>query len=91
MRPRLLTAVRRGRGRLDAQAGCLGPRLRHRGRDRRGGVGLGSLGLSAVTAMIHPDDAASVRVARRLGFAPRREDTLLGKPVTVYALDAPAA
>ncbi|MFJ9011412.1 GNAT family N-acetyltransferase [Streptomyces canus] len=26
----------------------------------------------------------------RLGFAPRREDHLQGRPVTVYALDRPA-
>ncbi|WP_338057910.1 hypothetical protein [Streptomyces abyssalis] len=43
-----------------------------------------------MTAMIHPDNAASARVARRLAFTPRREDSLFGKPVTVYALDAPA-
>jgi RimJ/RimL family protein N-acetyltransferase len=37
--------------------------------------------------MIHPDNRASVAVARRLGMSPIRSDTLLGDPVTVYAID----
>ncbi|MCX2969136.1 MULTISPECIES: GNAT family N-acetyltransferase [Streptomyces] len=48
------------------------------------------LDVDYVTAMIHPDNTASARVARRLGFAPRRTDTLFGNPVTVHALDRPA-
>lgn len=42
------------------------------------------------TALIRAGNDASVRVAARLGFAPRREDHLQGRPVTVYALDRPA-
>ncbi|MCX4853452.1 GNAT family N-acetyltransferase [Streptomyces canus] len=42
------------------------------------------------TALMRPGNDASVRVAARLGFAPRREGRLQGRPVTVYALDRPA-
>ncbi|MEU7203452.1 GNAT family N-acetyltransferase [Streptomyces sp. NPDC045470] len=42
------------------------------------------------TALMRPDNEASVRVAERLGFSPRREDRPHGKPVTVYAVDRPA-
>lgn len=42
------------------------------------------------TALMRPGNEASVRVAERLGFAPRREDHLQGRPVTVYAVDRPA-
>ncbi|WP_030900927.1 GNAT family N-acetyltransferase [Streptomyces sp. NRRL F-5126] len=42
------------------------------------------------TALIRHGNDASVRVARRLGFTPRREDELGGAPVTAYALDRPA-
>ncbi|MFF5125899.1 GNAT family N-acetyltransferase [Streptomyces syringium] len=42
------------------------------------------------TALIRPGNEASVRVAERLGFTPRREDHLQGRPVTVYAVDRPA-
>ena len=39
-----------------------------------------------LTAMIHPDNSRSIRVARRLDFAPLRNDILLGTDVVVYAL-----
>jgi len=42
------------------------------------------------TALVRPGNEESVRVAERLGFAPRREDELRGRPVTVYAVDRPA-
>ncbi|MEV7143632.1 GNAT family N-acetyltransferase [Streptomyces tauricus] len=42
------------------------------------------------TALIRPGNDASVKVAERLGFSPRREDLLKGSPVTVYAVDRPA-
>lgn len=37
------------------------------------------------TAMIRPDNIASIAVAERLGMSPLRPDKLLGDPVTVYA------
>lgn len=37
------------------------------------------------TAMIHPDNTASIAVAERLGMKPLRPDKLLGDPVTVWA------
>ncbi|MEU9620797.1 MULTISPECIES: GNAT family N-acetyltransferase [unclassified Streptomyces] len=41
------------------------------------------------TALIRPGNDPSVKVAERLGFSPRRQDTVKGNPVTVYALDRP--
>jgi RimJ/RimL family protein N-acetyltransferase len=37
------------------------------------------------TAMIRPDNTASIAVAERLGMSPLRPDKLLGDPVTVWA------
>ena len=50
--------------------------------------GFGALGLGQITAMIHHGNTASATVARRLGFAPLREDSVLGRPCTVYALSS---
>ena len=49
--------------------------------------GFARLDLDYFSAMIDPANAASIGVAERLGFSPRREDVLLGRKVTVYALD----
>ncbi|GLF99106.1 GNAT family N-acetyltransferase [Streptomyces yaizuensis] len=56
--------------------------------------GAGALGVPYITAMIHPGNTASARVAARLGFSRLRDDTLMDRGVTVYALhalDRPAA
>jgi RimJ/RimL family protein N-acetyltransferase len=42
---------------------------------------------SYITAMIRPDNAASIAVAERLGMEPIRSDELLGDPVVVYSID----
>lgn len=42
--------------------------------------------LSCITAMIQPENTASVRVAERLGLRPQRNDTLLGAQVVVHAI-----
>jgi len=42
--------------------------------------------LPYLTAMFNADNERSIRVAKRLGFAPLREDELLGDPVVVYWL-----
>lgn len=42
--------------------------------------------LPLVTAMIQPENAASIAVAERLGMTPLRADKLLGDAVTVYAI-----
>jgi RimJ/RimL family protein N-acetyltransferase len=39
------------------------------------------------TAMIRPDNTASIAVAERLNMSPLRPDKLLGDPVTVYAIE----
>ena len=49
--------------------------------------GLAALPVPYITAMIHPENARSIQVARRLGFEPAREDVLLGDPVIVYAAE----
>ncbi|WP_045876946.1 GNAT family N-acetyltransferase [Pseudofrankia sp. DC12] len=43
-----------------------------------------------LVAYIHPENAASHRVAQRLGFTVLRADVLFDKPVVVYALNRPA-
>jgi RimJ/RimL family protein N-acetyltransferase len=53
--------------------------------------GFAALRLAYITAMIVPGNARSHRVAQRLGFAPLREDTLLGHRVIVHALHRPAS
>ncbi|EFL13021.1 predicted protein [Streptomyces sp. C] len=49
--------------------------------------GFGTLRLRRITAMIHHGNTASTAVASRLGFARLREDTVLDRPCTVFALD----
>lgn len=48
--------------------------------------GFAALDVPYLTAMIHPENEASNRVARRLGMSPLRPDTLLGEPVVVFSL-----
>lgn len=43
-----------------------------------------------VTAMIHLGNAASMRLAERLGFTVRRQDTLFGQAINVYSIGRPA-
>jgi RimJ/RimL family protein N-acetyltransferase len=42
--------------------------------------------LPLITAMVQPENAASIAVAKRLGMSPLRDDKLLGDAVTVYAI-----
>lgn len=49
--------------------------------------GFATLPVSYITAMIHPENTRSRRVAGRLGFAPAREDVLLGDPVIVHTIE----
>ncbi|HEV2639699.1 MAG TPA: GNAT family N-acetyltransferase [Actinocrinis sp.] len=51
--------------------------------------GWGRLDVPYITAMIHPGNDSSVRLAERLGFTARRQDELMGKQITVYSLDRP--
>jgi len=53
--------------------------------------GFATLDADYFTSMIRPENTASVRVAERLGFTPRREDMLFGNPVTVYSSDRPSS
>jgi RimJ/RimL family protein N-acetyltransferase len=53
--------------------------------------GFSRLDVPYLTAMIHPDNVRSVRVAERLGLTPLRDDVLLGDPVVVYRLDRGAS
>ncbi len=73
----ILTPAARGRG-LATEAGraCLGWAFR-------------DLDVPYVTAYINPGNANSIAVAKRLGMALLREDTLHDEPVVVYAAHRP--
>jgi RimJ/RimL family protein N-acetyltransferase len=47
------------------------------------------VGLPAVVALIHPDNSASMRVARRLGLSPVGEHSVHGQGAIVFGLDRP--
>jgi RimJ/RimL family protein N-acetyltransferase len=49
-------------------------------------VALGRLGQSHVISMIHSENAASIRVARRLGMRLEGRAELMGFPVVVYGI-----
>jgi RimJ/RimL family protein N-acetyltransferase len=48
------------------------------------------LRLPGLISVIRPENARSIRVAERLGFAAGREDTVLGVRVVIYEIRAPA-
>jgi RimJ/RimL family protein N-acetyltransferase len=48
--------------------------------------GFRDLDVPYITAMIGPDNAASIAVAERLGMTPLRTDELHGEPITVFAI-----
>jgi len=52
-----------------------------------------TLGLSELIAIVHPENARSQAVARKLGMEVERQvaNPVLGRPVDVWALTAPAA
>jgi RimJ/RimL family protein N-acetyltransferase len=49
--------------------------------------GFASLEVPYLTAMIDPENEASIRLASRLGMSPLRRDILLGDPVVVFSLN----
>jgi RimJ/RimL family protein N-acetyltransferase len=49
----------------------------------------GSLATERLISIIAPANAASIRVAERLGLEFEREDTLDGTPVHIYGIDRP--
>lgn len=46
-----------------------------------------ALGAEELISIITPDNAASIRVAERLGLEPLRDDTKDGKPVRIYGIE----
>ncbi len=44
------------------------------------------LAIPYLTAMVHPNNVRSIKVAERLRMRPLRMDVLLGEPVHVYAI-----
>ncbi|MGN6558629.1 MAG: GNAT family N-acetyltransferase [Solirubrobacterales bacterium] len=69
----------------------LRPEVRGRGLATEAGAaalrwGFEQFDLPYITAMIQPENTASVRVAERLGLSPQRTDTLLGEQVVVHAI-----
>lgn len=70
---------------------ALRPEARGRGIATEAGAaalrwGFEQFDLPYITAMIQPENTASVRVAERLGLRPQRTDTLLGAQVVVHAI-----
>jgi RimJ/RimL family protein N-acetyltransferase len=47
--------------------------------------GFERLGLERICSLIHPQNAASIRVAEKLGMSPERPAQILGVDVTVYS------
>jgi RimJ/RimL family protein N-acetyltransferase len=48
------------------------------------------LRVPGLISVIRPENARSIHVAERLGFAPGREETVLGVGVVIYEITAPA-
>ena len=48
----------------------------------------GELHLNQLNAMVHPDNAASIRVLTKLGFAAEKRDTLMGMEAILFSLSA---
>ena len=49
----------------------------------------GRLGIRHLISLIHPDNAASIRVAEKIGSALEGEHTLSGTPHLIYGQFAP--
>ncbi len=70
----VLTPAARGRGvATEAARACLE-------------WGFRDLDVAYLTAMIHPENSASIAVAERLGMTPMRDDVLFGDRIVVHAL-----
>ncbi len=50
--------------------------------------GFETLAVDEIVSAIHPDNAASIRVAKRLGERHLRDGTLNGKPALIYGITA---
>ena len=48
------------------------------------------LSLDRLTALVHPENAASIRVVAKLRFRVERQDTIMGMNSILFALDAKA-
>ncbi len=48
-----------------------------------------SLGTTRLISLIRPENAASIRVAEKLGAVPEKTMTLMGAPALIYAYSAP--
>jgi ribosomal-protein-alanine N-acetyltransferase len=44
--------------------------------------------IDRLTALVHPENLASIRVLEKLNFQPERRDTIMGMKSIVYSLDA---
>jgi RimJ/RimL family protein N-acetyltransferase len=64
----------------------VGPGVRHRGARAALRFAFTRLGRPQVISLIHPENAASVRVARRLGERLIGSTEVMGKPALVYRI-----
>ena len=51
----------------------------------------GTPGLPPLVAIVHPENAASIRVLEKLGFYPERRDIVMGMPAIVFVMKTAAA
>src|SRR5713101_3849434 len=54
-------------------------------------VAFDELNFDRLTALVHPDNAPSIRVLAKLGFRVERRDSIMGMRSIVFSLDAKAA
>lgn len=54
-------------------------------------VAFDELHLQRLTAMVHPENAGSIRVLAKLGFGKDRRDTVMGMDSILFSLDARSA
>jgi len=55
------------------------------------GVAFDELRLDRLTALVHPENVASIRVLVKLRFRVERQDTIMGMKSILFSLDAKAA
>jgi hypothetical protein len=72
--------------RIPSRTSFLGPGTGHRSCFRLGGEAFGELKLKRLTAIVHPENHASINVLHKLGFGEERRAVVMGMNSIVYRL-----